>query len=238
MSANFKRNFDTMENIQNNSCKMSFKKEEENKLLNKKRKNGELYKITDFFKLQKVNVDQKITKPVDISSCPSCLNTKEKDISSKTKEILDNLNKYKNKNNLKSSSPNIQLVKKHKINHDDVQNILNELSMRQKYEGLLKKELILPSKYKELQIKFNNLDEAIKTLKTQKQKISINNIDSKLNEKNAKINFTQDDFEQILFIVPHFFIYKWENNNNNYELTLDIPTDIQQRIKVYFIFKF
>lgn len=49
---------------------------------------------------------------------------------------------------------------------------------------------------------------------------------------NTQDCFTIDEFQQILFISPHFFIYKWDkiNNTREYDLLIDIPIDIQRRL--------
>ena len=43
---------------------------------------------------------------------------------------------------------------------------------------------------------------------------------------------TLDAFQQILFIVPHFYIYCWEKQERDYGLIIDIPSDINIRINV------
>ncbi len=109
--------------------------------------------------------------------------------------------------------------------------------MKQKYEGLLNRELILPYNYKNLYKKFESLDIAIMEIKRSKRISSLFNIQSTLKAKN--IPFNVEDFQRILFVVPHFYIYRWEKSHTNYknsqaELIIDIPCNIAQRIKVIF----
>ena len=107
--------------------------------------------------------------------------------------------------------------------------------MKEKYEGLLRRELMLPPHYKILFKKFEFLGIAISAIKKTKSNPTLSNIQNFL--KLDKIQFTIDDFKRILYIVPHFFIYKWEkiqiqNRNFPAELVIDIPNNIVQRLKV------
>ena len=43
---------------------------------------------------------------------------------------------------------------------------------------------------------------------------------------------TIETFKQILFIVPHFYIYRWEKSEIDYSLIIDLPDDINERINV------
>ena len=108
--------------------------------------------------------------------------------------------------------------------------------MKEKYEGLLNRELILPYNYKNLFKKFENLDIAITEIKGSKKISSLLNIQSALKAKNIAFNI--EDFQKILFVVPHFYIYRWEKTQTNLknfqaDLIIDIPSNIAQRIKVF-----
>jgi hypothetical protein len=141
------------------------------------------------------------------------------------------------KNNSKQNSP----IKISKSRQSDLvkssQEILNKYSIKEKYEELLKRELILPCHYKILFKKFCKLDETLNFLKLNNDSdCSLKNIQKILCE-NFKLDFSIDDFEKILYITPHFFIYKWdanfiakENHSDLIELFIDIPYDVVKRI--------
>lgn len=145
--------------------------------------------------------------------------------------------KLNHKNNSKPNSP----IKNSKSRLSDLvkssQEILNKYSIKEKYEELLKRELILPCHYKLLFKKFCKLDETLNFLKLNNDfDYSFKNIQKILYE-NFKLNFSIDDFEKILYITPHFFIYKWDANfirkeipSDLIELFIDIPYDIVRRM--------
>ena len=153
--------------------------------------------------------------------------------------ILDknNVKNFNLKLNSKDNSPN----KNSKSSQSELvrssQEILSNFSIKEKYEELLKRELILPCHYKNLLNKFGKLDETINYLKRKETDTSLRSIGKILNE-NFKIEFTQEDFEKILYVTPHFFIYKWDKNfksktlfdRPSNELFIDVPNDIQRRI--------
>lgn len=123
----------------------------------------------------------------------------------------------------------------------EIKEILNSTSIKEKYEGLLNRELILPCNYKLLYKKFENLDIIIGEIRKSKGILSFNNIQKAMKDKN--IIFTLEDFQRILFITPHFFIYRWEKSLNNIkntqsDLIIDIPSNIEQRLKVLHILFF
>jgi hypothetical protein len=134
------------------------------------------------------------------------------------------------------NNKNIDLKENHNENViEEIKQILSSTSMKEKYEGLLNRELILPYNYKTLYKKFENLDVVIKGIKRSKGLPSLNNIQKVLNAKNIIFNF--EDFQRILYVAPHFYIYKWEKSSNNIknsqsELIIDIPSNIDQRLKV------
>ena len=116
----------------------------------------------------------------------------------------------------------------------EVKELLNSTSMKEKYEGLLKRELILPHNFKILFKKFENLDYAIFAIKKNKNFPSLANVQNYFKEQRSE--FTLDDFKRILYVVPHFFIYKWEklqnSKNSQTELIIEIPNNIASRLKV------
>ena len=138
------------------------------------------------------------------------------------------------KNN--NSKKNLQIEQKNNtILIDEIKGILENTSMKEKYEGLLKRELTLPLSYKILFKKFELLEKAISAIKKSKNSTNLQNIQNFFNEK--KVEFKIDDFQKILYVVPHFFIYKWEKIQNSSkgtknELVIDIPHNIQMRLQV------
>ena len=118
-------------------------------------------------------------------------------------------------------------------------------TLKLKYDELLSKsrELRLPIKYKQIMNMFNSLEQAINL-----NKISLkNNLNTFDNIKTNVEYITGHSFnlthlQQILYIVPHFYILKYVekknqktfqvNNslNKDYDLLIDIPKDHKQRI--------
>ena len=125
----------------------------------------------------------------------------------------------------------------------------NSLScLRLKYEELIKdnRELPLPLSYKSLYNSFISLENMI-NLNKLKSKFNSNSFDYFRNsiESSTHKKFDMKIFQQILYIVPHFYIIKYEKknnsnegvfnvniknyNNNNYDLIIDIPNDFEDR---------
>ena len=107
--------------------------------------------------------------------------------------------------------------------------------MRFKYEELLKeqRELPLPLKYKKLYNSFIDLENTINFSKTQQCssfQLSFSNI-AKSIESACQRRFTLETLAQILYVVPHFYILRWEKKENDYELIIDIPEDHDKRTK-------
>jgi len=115
---------------------------------------------------------------------------------------------------------------------------LPELSLKEQYQDLLnRKELILPPKYRLLLKKQNYLDDILS---------ENNNIDSNIKEninhayKNIQnnfnikmhMNFCNNDFQQILFVCPFYYIYQSINKvTKGIEIKyIDIPHDYIQRM--------
>lgn len=121
---------------------------------------------------------------------------------------------------------------------------LPPLSLKEQYEELLNRnELILPPKYKLLLKKQNFLDSILSEDLT-KTNININNnsnpaqnghlyIDIQNEFKNKmNMNFNNNDFSQILYIGPFYYIYQSINKlSKGIELKcIDIPNDYIQRM--------
>ena len=109
----------------------------------------------------------------------------------------------------------------------------SSFSLRFKYEDLLKeqRELPLPLKYKKLFNSFIDLENTINFNKTQQCsafQLSFTNIAKSIESANQR-RFTLETFAQILYVVPHFYILRWEKKENDYELIIDIPEDHDKR---------
>ncbi len=175
------------------------------------------------------------------------------EVSEKSRELIKNVKEFKksNKNlnfdkicekiNNFSSNNNSPKIRLNKTTFHNINCILNNYSMKEKYEDLFKenRELLLPVHYKSIYKKFIHLDEILKILKQHAYKKTGNaSVDSffsipKINESFTTIKndtFTMEDFQKILFIVPSFFIYKWEYLDNDFEICIDIPHDFAKRM--------
>jgi uncharacterized protein (DUF488 family) len=118
---------------------------------------------------------------------------------------------------------------------------LPELSLKEKYQDLLnRKELILPPKYRLLLKKQNFLDDILiipnRNLSNNIYKIENNfhpvkEIQINFNKK-INVNFTNKDFQQILYICPFYYIYQSiKRITKGIELKyIDIPKDYVQRM--------
>ena len=118
-------------------------------------------------------------------------------------------------------------------------------TLKLKYDELLSKsrELRLPLKYKQIMNMFNSLEQAINL-----NKISLKNNLNTFDNIRTNIeyitghSFNLTNLQQILYIVPHFYILKYIEKNNkqtfqvnnslnkDYDLLIDIPKDHKQRI--------
>jgi hypothetical protein len=129
----------------------------------------------------------------------------------------------------------IQSVKKRMVEgkkankFDDDKDVLKGPSLRDKYEELLTRELLLPFKYKDCLYKMILLDEAIDHLKNSRKYRTITSIQQYIKSTHKK-EFKLEDFQRILFVGPHLYIYKWEKLQNDHELIIDIPSNISQRL--------
>jgi hypothetical protein len=133
----------------------------------------------------------------------------------------------------------IQSVKKRMLEgkmankFDDDKDLLKGPSLRDKYEELLRRELLLPYKFKDCFNKMILLDEAIDHLKNTRKYRTITSIQQYIKSTHKK-EFKLDDFQRILFVGPHLYIYKWEKLQNDHELIIDIPSNISQRLNSFY----
>jgi hypothetical protein len=111
--------------------------------------------------------------------------------------------------------------------------IIDQYSMKDKYEGLINRELILPCHFKTLMTKFVKLDETIQSLRRNGQSRCLTNI-VRFMKESFNLTLTVDEFQQMLFIVPHFYIYKWDRVGQQIDLFIDIPNDIVRRVDQVF----
>ena len=118
-------------------------------------------------------------------------------------------------------------------------------TLKFKYEELLTKprELRLPIKYKQLFNTFMSLEQTI-SLNKVRQKNQMNTFDNIRNnvESVTRHSFNMKILQQILYIVPHFYILKYVEKQNkstfnvndvlnkDYDLIIDIPIDFSERI--------
>ena len=116
--------------------------------------------------------------------------------------------------------------------------------IKYKYEELLSKprELRLPIKYKNIYQSFLSLEQTI-CLNKIREKNQLNTFDNIRNsvENVTKHSFNMKTLQQILYIVPHFYILKYIEKKNNttfnindelskdYDLLIDIPKDYDER---------
>jgi hypothetical protein len=123
---------------------------------------------------------------------------------------------------------------------------LPELSLKEQYQDLLnRKELILPPKYLLLLKKQNYLDDILCISNNQNTDTNSNinklNISSNFHSykdiqtnfiKKININFSDKDFQQILYICPFYYIYQSINRiTKGIEIKyIDIPKDYAQRM--------
>jgi hypothetical protein len=160
-------------------------------------------------------------------------------LSSKTLNILSNLSKKKvtfeskqiQNKDLVRTLEKLPLSSKNYLNIKEIQEkYLNSISLKEKFEELLKRELILPTSYKSLLIKSEYIDKAIQKLKQRKCQATLNNIQKLTKEEDFKLIITLENIQEILYLLPWFYIYKSERT----EIYLDIPSDIIQKIKVLY----
>ena len=117
--------------------------------------------------------------------------------------------------------------------------------IKYKYEELITRprELRLPIKYKNLYNSFLSLENTI-CLNKIREKNQLNTFDNIRNnvENVTKHSFNMKILQQILYVVPHFYILKYNEKkkdstfnindalNKDYDLLIDIPKDFEKRI--------
>ena len=133
-------------------------------------------------------------------------------------------------------------------NNDSKKEVVRKSSfsnLHVKYETLLQpsRELRLPVSYKKLVDSFIALDRTLSriNLTTNKNYNNFSNIKNII-ESYTHRNFSLETLKQILYVVPHFYILKYVNTNNdvlfsmngnidkNHDLMIDIPNDFNERI--------
>ena len=135
----------------------------------------------------------------------------------------------------------VQSPKTNEKNLKEIDRVLNSISMKERFEELLKRELLLPSMYKLLLLQFKALDEIITHLKFDKKlQTGLDNINSIISScKKGKstseklkeiisIPISQDEFGKMLTVAPYIFIYSFLKGI----LAIDIPIDSERRIQV------
>ena len=184
---------------------------------------------------------------------------KNKFIGKKTKSLSsNNINKKGKEKKMKLSMKTKEMIKKLKDirsnrfddihNNDSKKEVVRKSSfsnLHVKYETLLQpsRELRLPVSYKKLVDSFIALDRTLSriNLTTNKNYNNFSNIKNII-ESYTHRNFSLETLKQILYIVPHFYILKYVNTNNdvlfsmngnidkNHDLMIDIPNDFNERI--------
>ena len=160
-------------------------------------------------------------------------------LSEKTQEVIKNIKKYRtNKflNENKDNNTNQNYCRKSSFSNLHV-----------KYSELLQpsRELRLPLIYKKLYEFFMILEKTINRNKlSNKNNLNTFNNIKEIIRNYSKLNFNVNILKQILYIVPHFYILKYTNNNKNqstfslstnidknYDLLIDIPSDFNERMQ-------
>ena len=163
-------------------------------------------------------------------------------ISLKTLSLIEKVILSKKMQHIKiGANPNISKLNNISNNFDSQKFKLPEISLKEQYQDLLnRKELILPPKYLLLLKKQNFLDDFLvipancinaninsKTNNIHSYKDIQNNFIKKIN-----VNFTNKDFQQLLYICPFYYIYQSINRiSKGIEIKyIDIPKDYVQRM--------
>jgi len=160
------------------------------------------------------------------SSFPLILSNEIPILSEETLNKIEIISKKSKKKKIKNSNDE---------NNKFLKNYLSSISLKEKYEDLIQRNnLILPPKYKILLKKQKFLDIFL----TNKNYFNFHTFDYIKNsfKTNIQTNFNQNDFQQILFITPFFYIYQSKQKiNGEIELIcIDIPIDYEKRMKMKF----
>ena len=211
-----------------------------NQVMNKK-KEAKQNKISNkendctLFENSKITANNKIKNNLTLDSLLA--NLKKNDppkLSLKTMEIMQKLNEGR-KNRFSRPASTIKNVK----------NDSSFSTLKFKYEELLTRprELRLPVKYKILFNIFLSLEQII-SLNKIREKNQMNTFDNIRNnvENVCHHSFNMKILQQILYVVPHFYIMKYSEKKNkstfnindclnrDYDLLVDIPKDFNERI--------
>lgn len=215
-----------------------------NKILSNKKKEYEKKKIINqynieesIFKKNKQNAI-KNTNLNENAKCEYCIKndqTSPPKLSARTIEIMNQL-KEERKNRFDS----------HEISDMEFYNKNSFSILHLKYDELIskKRELRLPIKYKELLNVFNSLEHVI-NINKMRSPYKMNTFENikKSIEEISHYSFNMKTLQQILYIVPHFYILKYvkkndimsfmSNNNEkskHYDLVIEIPKDYKERM--------
>ena len=163
-------------------------------------------------------------------------------ISLKTLSLIEKVTLSKKMQHIKiGANPNISKLNNMSTNYDSQKFKLPELSLKEKYQDLLnRKELILPPKYLLLLKKQNFLDDFL-IIPTNSINYNINIKSNNIHAykdiqnnfiKKINVNFTNKDFQQLLYICPFYYIYQSINRiSKGIEIKyIDIPKDYAQRM--------
>ena len=163
-------------------------------------------------------------------------------ISLKTLSLIEKVTLSKKMQHIKiGANPNISKLNNMSTNYDSQKFKLPELSLKEKYQDLLnRKELILPPKYLLLLKKQNFLDDFL-IIPTNTINYNINTKTNNIHAykdiqsnfiKKINVNFTNKDFQQLLYICPFYYIYQSINRiSKGIEIKyIDIPKDYVQRM--------
>ena len=163
-------------------------------------------------------------------------------ISLKTLSLIEKVILSKKMQHIKiGANPNISKLNNISTNFDSQKFKLPELSLKEKYQDLLnRKELILPPKYLLLLKKQNFLDDFL-IIPTNTKNYNINSKTNNIHAykdiqnnfiKKINVNFTNKDFQQLLYICPFYYIYQSINRiSKGIEIKyIDIPKDYVQRM--------
>ena len=257
-SINFRKNYKFSNNHENNT---SEKKEEHYDLFNvslgtkkiiekirekrrkaKKEERNMVGNITNYNNSNNIgNKEVKIfvgkkTKSIDFNNNREIMNKVESmKLSERTQEAIKKLKNMRN-NRFENHNKEKIIIR---------QNSFSNLHV--KYESLLQqsRELRLPIMYRKLFDSFISLERTINRNKiSNKNNLNTFNNIRNILESYTNKNFNINIFKQILYIVPHFYILKYINNNNrlkstfslneildkNYDLIIEIPNDFNERI--------
>ena len=103
-----------------------------------------------------------------------------------------------------------------------------------KLECLMKdnKNIILPNNYKKVLDSFRSLEKAINNYKFMYK--SKSPTISEISNIIEGTKFSTSQLRKIVYIVPHFFVFKWQQDHPSSEtkLLIDIPLDYKEREKV------